>query len=184
MITPPVPPKITHRLSQWSSKYFGFQIPLLIFLLLLLADIITKLIFENLYAQHIFYEVFPGFLIGHEDHFKHIPATHLVVIPIALLISILTYRKFLWVSVGFAIKAASIGNVVSCNTRNFSTDWIMYKNQEGTFNIINLADLYLWNDDRVIITAIILYFLRFIMRKLKDIFRRKPTNMEIHVKTT
>lgn len=184
MITPSVPPKITHRLSQWFSKYFGFQIPLLIFLLLLLTDIITKLIFENLYAQHIFYEVFAGFMIGHEDHFKNIPATHLVVVPIALLISILTYRKFLWVSVGFSIKAASLGNALSCNTRNFSTDWIMYKNQEGTFNIINLADVYLWTDDRVILTAIVIYFLQFIARKLKSILRRKPLNSEVHVRST
>ena len=178
MITPPVPPKITHRLSQWFTKHFGFQIPLLIFLLLLLADIITKLIFENLFAQHRFHEVFPGFLIGRVDHFKHIPATHLVVVPIALLISILTYRKFLWVSVGFSIKAASIGNVVSCTTRNFSTDWIMYKNQEGTFNVINLADLYLWNDDLVILTAIALYLLRFLMRKLTSIFRRSRLTLK------
>ncbi len=184
MITPSVQPKITNRLSQWFSKYFGFQIPLLIFLLLLLADIVTKLIFENTFAQHRFHEVFPGFLIGREDHFKLIPANHLWVIPIALFIATLTYRKFFWISVGFSMKAASIGNVLSCNTRNFATDWIMYRNQEGTFNIINLADLYLLNDDLVILTALALYLLRFLMRKLKSIFRKNPLNTEVHMRST
>lgn len=148
----------------------NIKIPLFIFLILLLTDLLTKLIFENSYEQHKFHELFAGVMIGHEDHFKYIPIKYLFDAPIALFISILSFRKFLWISIGLSINAASIGNAITCNTRTFSTDWIAYINPNtGEWSIINLADVYLWISTPIILAAVIFYCLRFIINKLKKL---------------